>query len=114
MSRTLHTEADRAVWILYVVQHTAEDLGKPVIDTIDLTKSRLRTDFGRGFYLSDQVSRRNLTPIQLSYFRGLHYRAQKKITTNERGKNQYSNAGEVELQNATQPKSRQLQGFSQT
>ena len=54
--------------------------------------------------ISNQVSRRNLTPIQLSYFRGLHYRAQKKITANERGKNQYSGAGEVESQNATQPK----------
>ena len=29
--------------------------------------------------ISTQVSRRNLTPIQLSHFRGLHYRADKKI-----------------------------------
>jgi hypothetical protein len=26
-----------------------------IIETIDLTKSRLRTDFGRGFYLSDKI-----------------------------------------------------------
>ena len=29
--------------------------------------------------ISNQVSRRNLTPIQLSYYRGLHYNAEKKI-----------------------------------
>lgn len=29
--------------------------------------------------ISNQVSRRNLTPIQLSHFRGLHYKANKKI-----------------------------------
>ena len=29
--------------------------------------------------ISNQVSRRNLTPIQLSHFRGLHYMADKKI-----------------------------------
>ena len=29
--------------------------------------------------ISNQVSRRNLTPIQLSYFRGLHYEADKKV-----------------------------------
>ena len=29
--------------------------------------------------ISNQVSRRNLTPIQLSHFRGLHYKADKKI-----------------------------------
>ena len=36
MSRSLHTEADRAVWIMYVVQSTAEDLGRPFIETIEL------------------------------------------------------------------------------
>ena len=29
--------------------------------------------------ISNQISRRNLTPIQLSYFRGLHYLAERKI-----------------------------------
>ena len=29
--------------------------------------------------ISNQVSRRNLTPIQLSHFRGLHYRTDKKL-----------------------------------
>ena len=29
--------------------------------------------------ISNQVSRRNLTPIQLSHFRGLHYKADKKL-----------------------------------
>jgi len=36
MKRNLHTEADRAVWLTYVVQSTAEDIGKPITDTIDL------------------------------------------------------------------------------
>jgi len=36
--------------------------------------------------ISNQVSRRNLTPIQLSHFRGLHYNAEKKIQgTYDRG-----------------------------
>ncbi|MDR2713207.1 MAG: hypothetical protein LBB91_08875 [Clostridiales bacterium] len=51
--------------------------------------------------ISTQVSRRNLTPIQLSHFRGLHYAADKKILSNESGKNQYI---EVEEQNVPQPK----------
>ena len=35
--------------------------------------------------ISNQVARRNLTPIQLSHFRGLHYKADKKIQgTNNR------------------------------
>ena len=29
--------------------------------------------------ISNQISRRNLTPMQLSHFRGLHYHAEKKI-----------------------------------
>ena len=51
--------------------------------------------------VSNQISRRNLTPIQLCYFRGLHYRADRKLIKNESGINQYS---EVKLQNATKPK----------
>jgi len=53
--------------------------------------------------ISNQVSRRNLTPIQLSYFRGLHYRSVKKIVKNLGGKNQFS---EVKAQN--EPKAREL------
>jgi len=41
--------------------------------------------------IQNQVSRRNLTPIQLSHFRGLHYQADKKI----QGKNnQYAQKSE--------------------
>jgi len=36
MSKSVHTETDRAVWLIYVVQSTAEDIGRPVVDTIDL------------------------------------------------------------------------------
>ena len=50
--------------------------------------------------ITTQVARRNLTPIQLSYFRGLHYRADKIILTNAKGKNQHS---EVVGQNDQQP-----------
>ena len=38
--------------------------------------------------INTQVSRRNLSPTALSYFRGLHYRADKKIVTNPFGKKQ--------------------------
>ena len=51
--------------------------------------------------ISNQVSRRNMTPIQLSYCRGRHYIAEKKIVTNAGGKNQYS---EVVPQNGEQAK----------
>jgi len=37
--------------------------------------------------ISNQISRRNLTPMQLSHFRGLHYRTEKKIVTNPNGIN---------------------------
>ena len=40
--------------------------------------------------ISNQVSRRNLTQMQLSFYRGLHYKADKKIVKNESGKNQHS------------------------
>jgi len=36
MSKSIHTEADRAVWLIYVIQSTAEDIGKSIIDTMDL------------------------------------------------------------------------------
>jgi len=52
----------------------------------------------------NQVSRRNLTPLQLSRLRGLHYRADKKIVTNASGRNQYSNQNEVVPQNEEQAK----------
>ena len=57
--------------------------------------------------ISTQVSRRNLTPIQLSHFRGLHYRADRIIVTNPDGKNQYS---EVEGQNVPQPQEQSTAG----
>jgi len=51
--------------------------------------------------IENQVTRRNLNPTQLSYYRGRHYRSDKKIVTNAKGKNQFS---EVEAQNGPQPK----------
>jgi hypothetical protein len=47
--------------------------------------------------IQNQVSRRNLTPIQLSHFRGLHYKADKKIQGTN---NQYVQESE-KSQNAT-------------
>ncbi|MDR2711854.1 MAG: hypothetical protein LBB91_01920, partial [Clostridiales bacterium] len=47
--------------------------------------------------ISNQVSRRNLSQIQLSHYRGLHYKADKKIQGTN---NQYSQESE-KLQNAT-------------
>jgi hypothetical protein len=40
--------------------------------------------------ISTQVARRNLTPIQLSYFRGVHYNADKRMAGNKTGRNQHS------------------------
>jgi len=51
--------------------------------------------------ISTQVSRRNLTPMQLSHYRGLHYITNKKIAGNKSGKNQYN---EVGPQNEDKPK----------
>jgi len=48
----------------------------------------------------NQILRRNLTTIQLGYFRGLHYRADKTIVSKLRGRNQYS---EVRPQNGVNP-----------
>jgi hypothetical protein len=60
--------------------------------------------------ITTQVARRNLTPIQLSYYRGLHYRADKRIVTNEAGWNQYEQMYEVGGQNDHQPKSEKTAG----
>ena len=51
--------------------------------------------------ITNQVSRRNMSPAQLSYYRGLHYMAEKKIVTNESGRNQHK---EVDGHNDHQPK----------
>ena len=52
--------------------------------------------------ISTQVSRRNLSPLQLSHFRGLHYNTDKRIVTNLSGRNQFS---EVDVQVEHQPPS---------
>ena len=31
--RTTHTEAERALWLVYVMQYTAEELNKPITET---------------------------------------------------------------------------------
>ena len=36
MTHQTHTEADRAVWLIYVVQYTAEEIGKSISETIEL------------------------------------------------------------------------------
>ena len=36
MKEYIHTEADRAVWLLHVVQYTAEELGMSISETTDL------------------------------------------------------------------------------
>jgi len=51
--------------------------------------------------ITNQNNRRNLTPMQHRFYRGLHYHAEKRIITNAEGKNQYS---EVEGQSDPQPK----------
>jgi len=56
--------------------------------------------------ISTQVSRRNLTPIQLSYFRGLHYLSDRIIVTNKSGKNQFSEAGGDDAHNGHHPESK--------
>ena len=72
----------------------------------DITFNTIDKEFGSReevliWIISNQVSRRNLTQIQLSHYRGLHYRADKKIITNSGGKNQYS---EVDYHNDNQPR----------
>ena len=39
--------------------------------------------------IANQISRRNLLPMQLSYYRGRHYHADKLIIKNVKGNNQY-------------------------
>ena len=36
MKKYTHTEAERAVWLVYVVQYTAKELGKSITDTTEL------------------------------------------------------------------------------
>jgi len=50
--------------------------------------------------VTNQVARRNLSPVQLTYYRGLHYRTDKKLS---RGSNQYSYNG-AGAQNGPQQK----------
>ena len=57
--------------------------------------------------ISTQVSRRNLSTMQLSHYRGLHYKADKIIVKNDSGKNQYT---EVCGQNDHKPNSQYTAG----
>jgi len=43
--------------------------------------------------ITNQVARRNLSPMQLSYFRGKHYNLEKLIVTNSEGRNQHNEVG---------------------
>ena len=52
--------------------------------------------------IENQIERRNLTPIQLSFYRGLHYHAEKRVISNPEGINRRK---EVDAQNEHQPKS---------
>jgi len=40
--------------------------------------------------IANQVLRRNLSPLQLSYYRGLHYTADKRLVMKSHGRNQYT------------------------
>ena len=51
--------------------------------------------------ITTQIARRNLNSSQLSYYRGLHYKTEKKIISNENGNNQYNVVGD---QNDHQPR----------
>ena len=43
--------------------------------------------------IEHQIARRNLTPMQLSYYRGYRYNLEKRIVSNVSGRNQYSEVG---------------------
>jgi hypothetical protein len=51
--------------------------------------------------IDNQISRRNLTPIQLSHFRGLHYNAEKKIQGTNKLRSQNVNNGQNDHFNST-------------
>ena len=46
------------------------------------------TNFGQGYYISNQLGRRNLNPNQIAYLRGKRYETEKKIWGGT-GSNQY-------------------------
>ncbi|MDR2599526.1 MAG: hypothetical protein LBC73_04550 [Oscillospiraceae bacterium] len=52
--------------------------------------------------IRNQILRRNLTPYQLRYFRGLHYHAVRRTIKNDEGINQHD---EVKRQNGVKPQS---------
>ena len=54
----------------------------------------------------NQISRRNLTPMELSNYRGIHYRTDKIIVRNSGGKNQYLQGEELFRQNDGKPKNK--------
>ena len=54
--------------------------------------------------ITNQISRRNLTPMQMSDFRGMHYKADRIIITNKVGNNQYISGKVVAGHNDQQPK----------
>ena len=66
------------------------------------------TNFGQGYYISNQLGRRNLNPNQIAYLRGKRYETEKKIVSNESGANQYTK--EVGSHLATQPKTSEVLG----
>ena len=78
-----------------------------ILTKYDLPFNTISMEFGSRDEVKDwiielQITRRNLNPMQLSYYRGYRYNLDKRIGGNRTGKNQYS---EVGGQNVTQPKS---------
>ena len=66
-----------------------------------ITKEFVSRDDVIIWIITTQIARRNLNGPQLSYYRGLHYKMEKRIITNINGNNQYNVVGD---QNDHQPR----------
>ena len=67
MKYSKHTESDRAVWFVHVVQYTAEELGKPATET-----ARLLDEYG--------LVARVLSGYQVWHTQGFEYMAEMLVS----------------------------------
>ena len=90
--------------ILIDGHHRYEIIRKHRLPFTTISKDFESRDSALIWIINNQVTRRSLAPMQLSYYRGLHFNTDKKLVGNNRGNNQHKMCEEELPHNEVIPK----------
>ena len=90
--------------ILIDGHHRYEIIRKHGLPFTTISKDFESRDNAVIWIIDNQVTRRSLAPMQLSYYRGLHFNTDKKLVGNSRGNNQHKTRDEELPHNEVIPK----------